>query len=105
MVAPRFLRQLHEQRGFLEVSAASYDNGIESEAKRLAVAIRVLVYDRGRSKSLLTHLGVKAHLGFSDTALGVPPPGVVIVHAGLCKATTTVGGPRSGRASLHTCAE
>jgi hypothetical protein len=89
----RFLSQLHEQRGFLEASATSYDDGNESEAKRLAVNVRVLVYDHRRSVSLLTHLGVKNQLGYVDTALGVPPPGGLILHAGLCTCSVTVGAP------------
>jgi hypothetical protein len=89
----RFARQLHEQRRFLEASAASYDDGNEPEAKRLAVNIRVLVHDHGRSVSLLTHLGVKDQLGYVDTAIGVPPPGALILHAGLCMCSVTLGAP------------
>ncbi len=87
----RFLSQLHEQRAFLEASATSYDDGNESEAKRLAVTVRVLVYDHRRNVSLLTHLGVKDQLGYVDTAIGVPPPGALILHAGLCMCTVTLG--------------
>ncbi len=62
------LKHLKEQVSFLERSAASYDNGFEDEAKRLAVAIRILVHDTRKSKSLLTSLG-KKEIRFYDSAL------------------------------------
>ena len=45
---------LKEQIQFLLKSAQSYDEGFTSEAKRLAVVIRVLLHDTKKSKSLLT---------------------------------------------------
>jgi hypothetical protein len=39
------LAHLKEQITFMKESAISYDNGFESEGKRLAVVIRVLVHD------------------------------------------------------------
>jgi hypothetical protein len=58
---------LREQVAFLESSAAAFDAGFDGEAKRLAVAIRVLVHDTSSSRSLLTQLGRKNTL-FADTA-------------------------------------
>jgi hypothetical protein len=63
---------LADQLDFLKSSAQSFDNGFEGEAKRLAVAIRILLYDGGSSKSLLGQLGRKA-IDFVDTALPLPP--------------------------------
>ena len=51
---------LTEQIGFLLRSAESYDNGFTDEAKRLAVTIRVLVHDTGKSTSLLKQLKLTA---------------------------------------------
>jgi hypothetical protein len=63
------LTQLKEQLGFLRTSSELFDLGVTQEAKRLAVAIRVLVHDgKGRSKSLLGQLGLKGRL-FRDTAI------------------------------------
>ena len=44
---------LHEQLAFLESSAAAFDAGMDGEAKRLAVALRVLLHDTKNSHSLL----------------------------------------------------
>jgi len=63
-----FKKHLKEQIGFLSRSAVSYDEGYESEAKRMAVVMRVLLHDNGKtSVSLLTHLNKKEIL-FHDTA-------------------------------------
>lgn len=50
---------LQEQLGFLKRSCVAFDGGVASEYKRMALAIRVLCYDRGNSKSLLMQLGMK----------------------------------------------
>src|SRR5258708_637287 len=59
---------LEEQLAFLERSATSFDEGHESEAKRLAAVIRVLVHDTQVSRSLLSQLSLKAGT-FLDSAL------------------------------------
>jgi len=45
--------QLKDQIHFLIESSNAYDSGSASEAKRLAVAIRILVHDTDISRSLL----------------------------------------------------
>lgn len=55
-----------EQMGFLERSAKSFDDGARSEAARLATAIRVLVHDTQRSRSLLAQLGIKERLRYAS---------------------------------------
>jgi peptide subunit release factor RF-3 len=45
------IRQLRDQVAFLRASGASFDAGMESEAKRLATTIRVLIHDTARSQS------------------------------------------------------
>lgn len=62
------IAHFHESLDFLNASAASFDGGFFSEAKRLAVTIRVLVHDSERSKSLLGLLGLKTGMGFLNTA-------------------------------------
>lgn len=64
---------LVEQIQFLESSAASFDSGFESESKRLATTLRVLLHETNRSHSLLDQLGKKATLKFFDTAYPVDP--------------------------------
>ena len=59
---------LSEQSEWLESSAALFDGGRRTEAKRLAVTIRVLLHDTSTSKSLLGQLGLKDRLVFLDTA-------------------------------------
>src|SRR5882724_1153761 len=67
--------QLEDQLYFLEVSALAYDQGQDREAKRLATALRVLVYDTDRpsrksrrSRSILAQLNMKSQ-PFYDSAL------------------------------------
>lgn len=64
--------QLKEQIQFLLTSAKAYDEGRISEAKRLAVALRVLLHDTEKSTSLLKLLKKKDIL-FYDTALDYNP--------------------------------
>ena len=59
---------LWEQIQFLRASTASFDNGFEGEAKRLATTIRVLFHDTKMSKSLLQQITMKQHLQMLDTA-------------------------------------
>lgn len=63
---------LLEQINFLQMSATSYDKGFTGEAKRLAVAIRVLVHDTNKSQSLLKQLG-KKEIGFFNTSTQYDP--------------------------------
>jgi len=62
-----FKAHLKEQITFLSRSAAAFDEGFESEAKRMAVVIRIFIHDTKFSTSLLTHLKKKDIL-FYDTA-------------------------------------
>ncbi len=63
---------LKDQIAFMKQSASSYDNGFEDEAKRLAVAIRILVHDTSSSKSLLSSLNKKS-IKFYDSANSYDP--------------------------------
>lgn len=82
-----FKKHLQEQIQFLEDSALSYDNGYTSEAKRLAVVLRVLLHDTAKSKSLLSLLGLKDRK-FYDSSLRRSPnsidthEGLVVIHLG-----------------------
>ncbi len=60
----------------MEASAASYDAGYEGEARRLAVALRLLLHETNRSRSLLGQLGVQGAIAFADTAVHFPPTAV-----------------------------
>lgn len=64
---------LKEQIGFLETSCSAFDSGNESEAKRIAIIIRVLVHDTDKSTSLLAQLGYKNKLKFLDSSLPIDP--------------------------------
>lgn len=67
------IKQLKDQMSFLSASAQTFDNGNFAEAKRLSLAIRILLHDTKNSKSLLDQLGVKNNLQFYDTANEVDP--------------------------------
>jgi hypothetical protein len=77
---------LGEQVRFLENSAAAFDDGFESEAKRLATTMRVLLHDTVQSHSVLEQLGVKTQIAYRDTADPINPrnlmdtPGLVIME-------------------------
>jgi hypothetical protein len=49
-------------------SGEDFDGGDETEALRLAVTLRTLLYNKKRSTSLLKQLGVQHQLRFRDTA-------------------------------------
>jgi hypothetical protein len=74
---------LQEQLGFLKASAKAYDEGHEAEAKRLAATLRLLLHDTRNQRSLLSCLGVRDKIPWSDTSHGEPPPGVMRFDAGL----------------------
>lgn len=59
---------LREQIQFLQSSAKLYDLGNEAEAKRMAVTLRVLLYDTNGSKSLLGQMQLKKKMKFVSTA-------------------------------------
>ncbi|MCM3555068.1 hypothetical protein M3697_08115 [Janibacter melonis] len=80
---PDLLERLSESREFIRLSSASYDGGYEAEAKRLAVALRVLLHDTGTSNSLLGLLDAKATLKFVDTADPINPANLLRSHPGL----------------------
>jgi hypothetical protein len=51
-----FKRRLREQLGFIERSAAGFDQGHREEAMRIATALRVIFHHTPKSTSLLQHL-------------------------------------------------
>lgn len=59
---------------FLKSSADAFDNGFDSEAKRLAVSIRVMVHDTKNSHSLLKQLTLDRP--FYDTCMEINPAAV-----------------------------
>jgi hypothetical protein len=75
------LGHLKDQVAFMKQSAASYDNGFEDEAKRLAVIIRVLVHDTSNSRSLLTLLNRK-NIKLYDSSIPYHPENL-LSHNGL----------------------
>lgn len=68
----------------MRIGASAYDAGEEAAAKSLATSLRVMVHDTRSSRSLLSHLGVKDHLPYLDTAPAEPPAGVISLGCGLC---------------------
>jgi len=65
--------KLKEQIGFLNSSCSAFDSGSESEAKRIAAIIRVLIHDTNKSISLFSQLGIKKKLEFLDSSLPIDP--------------------------------
>jgi hypothetical protein len=72
-------RQLREQVGFIRTSNRLFDEGDKSEGKRLANALRVLLYDGGQSRSLLGQLGMLG-LRFVNTNLRFNPKNLLAHH-------------------------
>jgi len=81
---------LKDQIHFLIESSNAYDSGSASEAKRLAVAIRILVHDTDSSRSLLALL--KRDIRFYDTALDYDPSNLLVVCGLLMMKMGTSGG-------------
>lgn len=70
---PQELAQhLKRQIKFLRNSAVAYDQGDHSEALRIAVALRVLCYDKPGSPSLLKFLGKQDTVQLVTTAKALP---------------------------------
>jgi hypothetical protein len=98
-------QHLIEQMSFMRRSARDFDAGDESEAKRLALHVRTLVYDSRNSKSLLGQLGLKDSIRFEDTTIRrveLPPgftklpPGSIVLHSGITVTQMKFGGPDAG---------
>lgn len=84
---------LEEQLQFLEFSADAYDRGFEGEAKRLAVALRVLFHHYRTSKALLAQLGRLEATRFFDSAFP-DLPGNTLTYAGLLVTAHTKQGAK-----------
>lgn len=88
-------------RRFLETSCTAFDEGDEDEAVRLAVTLRVLAHDTGKSRSLLSQIGVKTQWRYWN--LRLPPPaqeswvGHLLVEASLRSSSSTITQPASDR--------
>jgi hypothetical protein len=98
-------QHLIEQMSFMRRSARDFDAGDESEAKRLALYIRTLVYDSRNSKSLLGQLGLKDSIRFEDTTIRhveLPPgftelpPGSIVLDSGITVTRMKFGGLDAG---------
>ncbi len=86
----RFIESLAKQIGLLQLYAQEFDNGNDDLALPMALSIRVLVHDAGRSTSILEHLGVKHQIKYTDTAEPIIP-GNLLTSFGLVIAQMTVG--------------
>lgn len=71
------LDHLRDQLGFIDASCDRFDAGAHAEAKRLAIAVRVLVYDTTVSTGLLTRMGATRILPWAD---GTIPSGPRVVR-------------------------
>lgn len=88
MPSQDLLHHLRKQMGFLERSCASFDEGFQDEAIRIAVVIRVLVHDTPKSTSLLTQLGIEdLHL---RTTCPLIPENIIHFTGGLSTTRTTI---------------
>ena len=90
---PELLEHFYEQMGFLRRSAEHYDAGDFSEAKRLALTLRILLHDAKKSKSLLTQLGLKDRLRFIDTAGAIEPDRFEMLAGGRFRASIGIAIP------------
>ena len=71
------VEHLRDQLDFIDASCARYDDGVHPEAKRLAIAVRVLAYDTTVSTGLLTRMGVAGLLPWTD---GTIPGGPRVIR-------------------------
>lgn len=91
-------QMLLEQVELLQLSCETFDNGSETVAKHIAVALRVLLHEAGRSRSLLDQLGLRTGR-FIDCSFEAAPP----QHAGKlvlppqCRLVATFMGADGGK--------
>ncbi len=90
---PELMEHLYEQMGFLRRSAEHYDAGDFSEAKRLAMTLRVLLHDSQKSKSLLKQLALKDKLRFVDTAGAIERDRFEVLPGGRFRASIGIAMP------------
>lgn len=81
-----FTEQFERQLNFLRRSCEAFDIGYTDEAIRIAVSLRVLFHDTGKSTSLITHLGADPLKLLSTVRPQSLDPGVV-VYDGLTRFT------------------
>ena len=97
---------LREQINFLIASCKAYDSGFQSEAKRQAATLRVLLHDTSRSKSILKHLN-KKNIKFYNFANRYNKSNLV-THMGLIEMKVSEGEAKyiphldNGRPSLYS---
>jgi hypothetical protein len=82
------LEHLRDQLGFLDASCVRFDDGVHAEAKRLAIAVRVLAYDTAVSTGLLTRMGITQILPWAD---GTIPGGPRVVRLAKERGVAPVG--------------
>lgn len=84
---------LWEQYTFIEDSAASFDEGHESEAKRIAAALRILTRDTRSSRSVLGQLDLLDRIKMLNTSAAVNARNQLST-SGLVAIQAQHGGPR-----------
>lgn len=77
----RFKDQLKRNVGFIQRSCELFDQGHTEEAIRIATALRVLLHDTQKSRSLLTHLKIKSIMKLNSSCH--PPPSGVLWFEGM----------------------
>ena len=73
-------KAVSEQRSAIRASCKAFDGGDRWEARRIATAIINLVFDKARTQSLLTQLGVKATTSFLSTSEPSMPGNLLTWH-------------------------
>lgn len=86
----RFRDQLKRNVGYIRRSCELFDQGHQEEGIRIATALRVLLHDTQRSKSLLSHLKVKRTMKLNSSCH--PPSPRVIMFEGMGRLTVKVSG-------------
>ena len=71
---------LSEQAKFLRKSCAGYDEGDVSEAKRIALHLRILLHDTGVSKSILGYFGKSFSWRLADVSHADVPGNLAPYH-------------------------
>jgi len=87
-----------EQIRLLEDSARSFDDGKFREAKRIALALRILLHDTNIQKSLLGQLGVKKHIPFLNTSHGYSEKNLV---ASMCLLSINMSNTAEGETAKY----
>lgn len=72
-----FMEHWHEQLNFIRSSIEQFDNGEETEARRIALGLRIMFHETSRSRSLIKQTGLSLNLRLLSSGVLYTPSNLV----------------------------